>query len=218
MNKNGLLTNVLLIILGALAAGVVALAVEMYLLMKNQEASQKKEVQLELRKDIDFLTRLADDLDENTVIANQDLMIDAQFDPASARRDDRMDPETKRMAQLLKALVGEYVRVRVLKMPPKGFLTVGCYPESTGNRIRYEVVKRIRDTCTNLWSVNANLNRLTELTQSDVLTPHAARQVEELAKRTNDLMAKVSAASLIDLRKSVVAESDRLAEEIKKYE
>jgi hypothetical protein len=191
------LTKAILAILGALAIGVATLAGNMYLLMKNQEVSQKKEVHLELRKDIDSLTRLADDLDENTIIANQDLMIDAQFDPASARRDDRMDPETKRIAQLLKALVGEYVKVRVLKMPPKGFLMGGCYPELTGNRTRYEVVKRIRDTCINLGSVNANLNRLTELTQSDVLTPHAARRVEELAKRTNDLMTKVSAASLI---------------------
>jgi hypothetical protein len=62
MNNNSFLTKAILAILTALAVGVATLAGNMYLLMKNQEASQKKEVKLELRKDIDFLSRLADDL------------------------------------------------------------------------------------------------------------------------------------------------------------
>jgi hypothetical protein len=209
-------------VVGAALAGVASMATGLYSLTKSFEYTQNKEQLSSLRKDLEFLARVRNEVDSNTqTLVGTDYRIHAEFgervDWVSAMMQAEKGKKGTSPEQLaaLKAMAGGAV-VPILELrAPREKLVVETwgaqYPES--GDIAFELLADINEYYRRIRRINLSVERLENMSPGTAISAgfhrsllkdieHHNAQVEELRKldtvrlknRISDELQKLSEA------------------------
>lgn len=190
-------------IVGAALAGVVSMATGLYSLTKSFEYTQNKEQLSSLRRDLEFLARVRNEVDANTqILVGTDYRIDVKFsEPVdwfsnmmqSEKGEKPMSPEK---AAAFKAIAGGGTVVPIIDLQaPREKLVI----ESWGNQfpesgdISFELLADINEYYRRIRRINLSVERMENMNTGQTISTgfrdalikdigHHNAQVEELRK------------------------------------
>jgi hypothetical protein len=188
-------------VVGAALAGVLSMAAGLYSLTKSFEYSQNKEQLSSLRKDLEFLARVRNEVDANTqTLVGSDYRIQAKFGApvdwfADMMRSEKGKKPPPEQITAMKAMSGSpFVPIIDMRSPREKLVV-----ESWGNQfpdsgdISFELLSDINEYYRRIRRINLSVDQMKNLNAGSAITAgfhealvkdidHHNAQVEELRK------------------------------------
>ena len=214
-------------VVGAAVAGVISMATGLYSLTKSFEYAQNKEQLSGLRKDIEFLTRVRNEIDLNTqTLVGADYRITAKFgDPIDAfQLMAKLDTKKKGKApseediRSIKHLMGgRYVPLLTLQAPRERLVV-----ESWGNQfpesgdIPFDLLAEINDYYRRVRRINLSIERMSQFSAGTPVLEGFATELQRDVEYHNVQVEDLRKLDAVKLKNKVTLQVQTLSERRKK--
>jgi hypothetical protein len=208
-------------VVGAALSAVLSMAFGMFSLTKSFEYSQNKEQLASLRKDIEYLTRVRNEIEVNTqLMVSEDYRIRAAFGKKMDLADmaDKKDKATPMQKEMANAMFGGGVAPLIELHVPRHELVVESwgrtYPE--GGDIAFELLADINDYYRRAKRINVTVERAKNLVPGQAFQYAFAQAFLKDIEYHNGQVGEFGKVNTVALRQKVDQEIKRLADERKK--